>query len=70
MARMLGEEWFSFPASVDHGLSELPTITHASWVAVPRMAHSFTELQKPLYHEATVRNLRETVDQFKIGKGV
>ena len=39
-----------FPSPVDHILSELFTMTHPSWVALHGMAHSFTELCKPLCH--------------------
>ena len=44
-----------FLPPVDHVLSKLPTITHLSWLALQGMAHSFTELCKPLHHgKATV----------------
>ena len=39
-----------FPPPVDHVLSEFFTMTYPSWVALPRMAHSFTELCKPLHY--------------------
>ena len=44
------EYWsgLSFPSLVDHVLSELSTMTHHSWVALQSMAHSFTDLHKPL----------------------
>ena len=42
------------PSVVDHILSELFTATHPSWVALQGMAHSFTELCKPLCHEKAV----------------
>ena len=37
------ECWSSlpFPSSADHILSELSTMTHLSWLALPGMAHSF-----------------------------
>ena len=35
-----------FPSPADHVLSELSIMTHPSWVALPGMAHSFTELDK------------------------
>ena len=35
-----------FPAPVDHVLSELSTMTRASWVTLHGMAHSFIELDK------------------------
>ena len=44
MAHILG--WFAFPPPVNHGFSELSSMTHASWVALPGMAHSFIELEK------------------------
>ena len=40
-----------FPSPVDHILSELFTMTHRSWVALHRMAPSFTKLCHPLPHE-------------------
>ena len=43
-----------FPPPVDHVLSELFTMTHLSWVALPDMAHSFTELCKPLHQGKAV----------------
>jgi len=36
----------AFPSPVDHILSELPTMTHPSWVALQGMAHSFIELKR------------------------
>ena len=39
-----------FPSPVDHILSELSTMTHPSWVALHRMGHSFTELDKAVVH--------------------
>ena len=39
-----------FPSPVDHILSELCTMTHLSWVALQGMAHSFTELDKVVFH--------------------
>ena len=39
-----------FPSPVDHFLSELPTMTCLSWVALPGMAHSFSELDKAVSH--------------------
>ena len=46
------EHWsgFPFPLPVDYLLSELSTMTHLSWVALHGMAHSSTELRKPLPH--------------------
>ena len=40
-----------FPPPVDHVWSELSTMTHPSWVALPGTAHSFTELGKPFYYD-------------------
>ena len=42
------------PSPVDHSLSELFTMTCSSWVVLHGMAHNFTELLKPLYHDKTV----------------
>ena len=39
-----------FPPPVDHSLSVLFTVTF--WVALPSMAHHFTELCKTLHHKA------------------
>ena len=39
-----------FPSPVDHILSELSTMTHPSWVAIHRVAHSFIELDKAVVH--------------------
>ena len=44
----------SFPPPVDHILSELSAVTCLSWVALHGMAHSFTELRKPLCHDKAV----------------
>ena len=35
---------------MDHILSERSTMTHLSWVALPLLAYSFTELQKAVIH--------------------
>ena len=43
-----------FPPPVDHVLSELSAMTSPSWVALHGMAHSFTELHKPLCHKAVI----------------
>ena len=43
-----------FPPLVDHVLSELFAMTCPSWVALHGMAHSFTELHKPLCHKAVI----------------
>ena len=43
-----------FPPPGDHVLSELSTVTCASWVPLHNTAHSFTELHKPLHHDKTV----------------
>ena len=39
-----------FPSPVNHVLSELSTMTRLSWVTLPSMAHSFTELDKVVIH--------------------
>ena len=39
---------------MDHVLSELFTMTGPSWVALHGMAHSLSELCKPLYHDKAV----------------
>ena len=39
-----------FPSPGDPVLSELPIMTHASWVALNGMAHSFIELHKAVIH--------------------
>ena len=46
------EYWsgLSFPAPVDHILSELSTTTRPSWVALHGMAYSFIELDKAAVH--------------------
>ena len=46
------EYWsgLSFPSPVAHILSDVSTMTHPSWAALHSMAHSFTELDKPLIH--------------------
>ena len=38
------------PSPVDHILPELSIMTHLSWVALHRMAHSFIELDKAVVH--------------------
>ena len=51
--RLSRKEYWSglpFPAPVDHVLSELSTMTHASWVAIHGMAPSFIELDKAVVH--------------------
>ena len=47
-ARLLKRLAIPFP--VDHVLSELSTMKHASRVAVQSMAHSLIELQKAMVH--------------------
>jgi len=39
-----------FPSLVDHIFSELSTMTYPSWVTLHGMAHSFTELDRALFH--------------------
>ena len=50
------EYWsgLSFLPPVDYVLSKLSTVTCPSWVALHDMAHSFTELCKPLLHNKSV----------------
>ena len=43
-------KWFALLPPGDHILSELSTMTHPSWVALHRMAHSFIELDKVVIH--------------------
>ena len=46
------EYWISlaFSSSVDHILSKLSVMTCPSWVALHRLAHCFTELDKAVVH--------------------
>ena len=46
------EYWsgLTFPSPVGHVLSEHPTISHPSWVALHGMTHSFIELDKAVVH--------------------
>ena len=46
------EYWsgFSVPFPVDHVLSQVPTMTCLSWVALHGMAHNFIELDKAVVH--------------------
>ena len=46
------EHWsgLTFLSPVDHVLSELSIKTHTSWVALHCTAHSFTELDKAVFH--------------------
>ena len=50
-----------FPPPVDHILLEVFTMTHPSWVALQGMAHSFTELCKPLCHKKAVIHEGEVI---------
>ena len=45
-------KWFAIPIlpPMDHVLSEISTMTHASWVALHGMAHSFIELDKAVIY--------------------
>ena len=45
--------WYVASSSGSH-LSELSTMTHPSWVALPSMTHSFIELCKLLHHYKAV----------------
>jgi len=47
-ARIL--KWFTIPFSSGPRLSELSTMTCPSWVALHGVAHSFTELDKAVFH--------------------
>ena len=47
-ARVL--KWFAIPFSSALHFARLSTITRPSWVALHRMAHSFTELDKVVVH--------------------
>ena len=47
-ARIL--KWFAITFSNEYFLSELPTMTRQSWVALHCMAHSFIELDKAVFH--------------------
>ena len=51
MARIL--EWFAIPSSSGPFVRIL-YMTHLSWVTLRGMAHSFTELHKPLHHDKAV----------------
>ena len=53
------EYWSGLPSPppVDQVLSELSTVTCLSSVVLHSMAHSFTELCKPLCHDNAVANL-------------
>ena len=42
------------PCPVEHIFSELSAMTSPSWVALPGMAHSFTELCKAFHHDKAV----------------
>ena len=43
-------KWFATPFSIYHVLSELPPMTHPSWVALYVMAYSLIELDKAVVH--------------------
>ena len=47
-ARIL--KWFAITFSSEYFLSELPTMTRQSWVALHCMAHSFIKLDKAVVH--------------------
>ena len=52
-----GQEYWSglsFPPPENHILSELFTMTCPSWMALHDIAHSFSELHKPLHHHKAV----------------
>ena len=66
-----------FPPPVDHVLSELPTLSHLSWVSLHSVAHSFIELCKPLCHHTAIiskgddkpRQCAEKQRHYSDGKG-
>ena len=66
-----------FPPPVDHVLSELPTLSHLSWVSLHSVAHSFIELCKPLCHHTAMisegddkpRQCAEKQRHYSDGKG-
>ena len=47
---------------MDHVLSELSTMTCPSWVALHSMAHSFTELHRPLRHNKAMIHEGESIN--------
>ena len=49
-------KWFVIPSPVDHVLSELSTMTHLSWVALHRKAHSCIMLDKAVVHVISLIN--------------
>ena len=57
------EHWsgLPFPLPVGHILSELSTMTRPSWGALHHMAHSFTELCKPLHHDKVMMHESWTI---------
>ena len=46
---------------MDHVLSELSTMTHASWRALHSMAHNFIELYKAVVHVVGLIELYKAV---------
>ena len=60
MASILG--WFAIPSSSGSCfVRTLSAVTCPSWVALCSMAHSFTELYKPLLHNKAVIHEGESV---------
>ena len=45
------------PCPVDDVLSEVSSITHPPWVDLHSMAHSFTELDKAVFHVISLLSL-------------
>ena len=62
--KFLRREYWSglpFPPPVDQVLSELLTMSCLSWVALHGMAHSFTDLHKPLCYVKVVNHEGENL---------
>ena len=47
-------QWFAISSPSRSCFVRTLTVTHESWVALHGMAHSFTELHKPLHHDKAV----------------
>ena len=50
-----------FPSPLDHILSELSAMTYPS-IALHDMAHSLTELHKPLHLEGAINHMKQQKD--------
>ena len=55
-------EWFALSSPSRSHFVRTLTVTHESWVALDGMAHSFTELHKPLHHDKAVIHEEEAVN--------